>query len=111
MGLLAEVQPLHRCNGHPTNYRHSAPVQGRALAALKDTLLEQAGISDRGRRYPSSRPLFSAFAVFEQKSDVTRKSEIASVIKMRYQTAGGDNLRLFVPFANPYVNHGTRLLP
>jgi hypothetical protein len=47
--------------------------------------------------------LFSAFAVFERKNDIHAKAEIASVVKTRYRSGGGDVLRLFFPFANPVV--------
>jgi hypothetical protein len=46
---------------------------------------------------------FSAFAVFERKNDIHAKAEIASVVKTQYRTRGGDDLRLFFPFAHPYV--------
>jgi hypothetical protein len=47
--------------------------------------------------------LFSSFAVFERKNVIHAKAEIASVVKARYQSRGGDVLRLFFPFASPYV--------
>ena len=47
--------------------------------------------------------LFSSFAVFERKNDIRAKAEIASVVKTRYRTDGGDDLTLFFPFASPYV--------
>ena len=46
---------------------------------------------------------FSAFAVFEQKNVIHAKTEIASVVKTQYQGGAGNALRLFFPFASPYV--------
>ena len=45
---------------------------------------------------------FSTFAVFERKNVIHAKAEIASVVRTRYRNRGGDTLRLFFPFANPY---------
>jgi hypothetical protein len=46
---------------------------------------------------------FSAFAVFERKNVIHAKAEIASVVSTQYRNRGGDTLRLFFPFASPYV--------
>jgi hypothetical protein len=46
---------------------------------------------------------FSAFAVFERKNDLRAVVGIASVVETRYKSRGGNALRLFFPFANPYV--------
>jgi hypothetical protein len=46
---------------------------------------------------------FSAFAVFERKNVIHAKAEIASVVNTRYRNSGGDSLKLFFPFASPYV--------
>ena len=46
---------------------------------------------------------FSTFGVFERKNVIHAKAEIASVVRTRYRNRGGDTLRLFFPFANPYV--------
>jgi hypothetical protein len=45
----------------------------------------------------------SAFRVFEQKSVIHAKGEIAQVVQARYQHAAGDTRRLFFPFASPYM--------
>jgi len=45
----------------------------------------------------------SAFRVFEQKSVIHAKGEIAQVVQARYQNAAGDTRRLFFPFASPYM--------
>jgi hypothetical protein len=47
--------------------------------------------------------LVSAFAVFERKNIIHAKAEIASTVKTRYWDGAGKDLRLFFPFANPYV--------
>jgi hypothetical protein len=46
---------------------------------------------------------FSAFAVFERKNDIRAKAAIASVVKTQYRSGTGNVLRLFFPFASPYV--------
>jgi hypothetical protein len=46
--------------------------------------------------------LVSAYAVFERKNVIHGKAEIASVVETRYRNVGND-LRLFFPFASPYV--------
>jgi hypothetical protein len=43
----------------------------------------------------------SAFRVFEQKSAIHAKGEIAQVVQARYQNAAGNVRRLFFPFASP----------
>ena len=45
----------------------------------------------------------SAFTVFERKNDIRAKVEIASVVEARYRSGAGNALRLFFPFAIPYV--------
>jgi hypothetical protein len=45
----------------------------------------------------------SAFRVFESKSVIHAKGEIAQVVLARYQNAAGDIRRLFFPFASPYI--------
>jgi hypothetical protein len=45
----------------------------------------------------------SALAVFERKNVIQAKVELARVIQTRYWNAGGNALRLFFPFATPYV--------
>jgi hypothetical protein len=45
----------------------------------------------------------SAFRVFEQKSVIHAKGEIAQVVQARYQNAAGEIRRLFFPFASPYM--------
>jgi hypothetical protein len=45
----------------------------------------------------------SAFLVFDQKSVMHAKGEIAQVVQARYQNAAGDTRRLFFPFASPYL--------
>jgi hypothetical protein len=47
--------------------------------------------------------LVSAFAVFERKNDIHAKVEIASVVEMQYRSGAENALRLFFPFAIPYV--------
>jgi hypothetical protein len=46
---------------------------------------------------------FSTGYVFGIKNDIHAKAEIASVVEERYQDHGGTLLRLFFPFARPYV--------
>jgi hypothetical protein len=46
---------------------------------------------------------FSTFAVFERKNDIHAKAEIASIVKTQYRSGAGNGLRLFFPFASPYV--------
>jgi hypothetical protein len=46
---------------------------------------------------------FSAFAVFERKNDIHAKAKIASFVETRYRSGAGNVLRLFFPFASPYV--------
>jgi len=43
------------------------------------------------------------FFVFSQKNVIHGKSEIARVIEARYRSYAGSALRLFFPFASPYV--------
>jgi hypothetical protein len=45
----------------------------------------------------------SAFAVFERKNDIHAKVEIAAVVETQYRSDTGNALRLFFPFATPYV--------
>ena len=45
----------------------------------------------------------SALAVFERKNVIQAKVEIAQVIQTQYWNDGGNALRLFFPFATPYV--------
>jgi hypothetical protein len=45
----------------------------------------------------------SAYAVFERKNIIHAKAEIASVVETRYRSGAGNTLRLFFPFASPYV--------
>ena len=45
----------------------------------------------------------SALAVFERKNVIQAKIEIARVIQTQYSNDGGNALRLFFPFATPYV--------
>ena len=45
----------------------------------------------------------SALAVFERKNVIQAKVEIARVIQTQYWNDGGTALRLFFPFATPYV--------
>jgi hypothetical protein len=45
----------------------------------------------------------SALRVFEQKSVVHAKDELAQVVLARYQNAPGNIRRLFFPFASPYM--------
>jgi hypothetical protein len=45
----------------------------------------------------------SAFALFERKNVIHAKAEIASVVEAQYESHAGNALRLFFPFANPYV--------
>jgi hypothetical protein len=47
--------------------------------------------------------LVSAFAVFERKSVIHAKAEIASVVETQYRHHTGNDLRLFFPFAGGYV--------
>jgi hypothetical protein len=47
--------------------------------------------------------LVSSYAVFERKNVIHGKAEIASVVEARYRNGGGHSLRLFFPFASPYV--------
>jgi hypothetical protein len=47
--------------------------------------------------------LVSAYAVFERKNVIYAKAEIASAVEARYRNHPGNDLRLFFPFANPYV--------
>ena len=46
---------------------------------------------------------FSSFVAFERKNVIQAKVEVASVVKTRYRENSGDALRLFFPFADPYV--------
>jgi hypothetical protein len=46
---------------------------------------------------------FSTIAAFERKNAIHAKVEIASVVETRYRSGGGNALRLFFPFSNPYV--------
>ena len=46
---------------------------------------------------------FSTFAVFERKNGIHAKVEIARLVKTQYQNRAGNPVRLFFPFANPYV--------
>jgi len=45
----------------------------------------------------------STIAAFERKNAIHAKVEIASVVETRYRSGGGNALRLFFPFSNPYV--------
>ena len=45
----------------------------------------------------------SALYIFERKNIIQAKVEIAQVIQTRYRNDGGNALRLFFPFATPYV--------
>jgi hypothetical protein len=45
----------------------------------------------------------SALAVFERKNVIQAKVEVARVIQRQYWNDGGNALRLFFPFATPYV--------
>jgi hypothetical protein len=45
----------------------------------------------------------SALAVFERKNVIRAKVEVARVIQTQYWNDGGNALRLFFPFATPYV--------
>jgi hypothetical protein len=47
--------------------------------------------------------LVSSYAVFERKNVIHGKAEIASAVEARYRNNAGNDLRLFFPFANPYV--------
>jgi hypothetical protein len=47
--------------------------------------------------------LVSAYAVFERKNVIHGKAEIASAVEARYRNNAGNDLRLFFPFATPYV--------
>jgi hypothetical protein len=47
--------------------------------------------------------LVSAYGVFERKNVIRAKVEIASVVETRYRNNEGNSLRLFFPFAAPYV--------
>ena len=60
-----------------------------ALALLLAVVLEDVSLS--------------AFRVFEEKSVMHAKDEIAQVVLARYQNAAGDLPRLFFPFANRYI--------
>jgi hypothetical protein len=45
----------------------------------------------------------SSFSVFEKKNAIHAKVQLASVIEAQYRTRSEKPLRLFFPFANPYV--------
>ena len=45
----------------------------------------------------------SALAVFERKNGIHAKVQIAQVVGRQYRSHAGNPLRLFFPFANPYV--------
>jgi hypothetical protein len=48
--------------------------------------------------------LLSAVVTFERKNNIHAKLEIARVVQEQYRVRGGDKpLRLFFPYANPYV--------
>jgi len=47
--------------------------------------------------------LVSAYTVFERKNVIHAKTEIASVVETRYRNNEGNALRLFFPFAVPYM--------
>jgi hypothetical protein len=47
--------------------------------------------------------LVSAYTVFDRKNVIHAKTEIASVVETRYRNNEGNALRLFFPFAVPYV--------
>jgi hypothetical protein len=47
--------------------------------------------------------LVSTLVAFERKNAIHAKVEIASVVETRYRSGGGNALRLFFPFSNPYV--------
>jgi hypothetical protein len=47
--------------------------------------------------------LVSAYTVFERKNIIRGKVEIASLVQGQFQRSSGNVLRLFFPFANPYV--------
>jgi hypothetical protein len=49
------------------------------------------------------RLFFTAFALFERKNGIHAEVAIARVVKTQYQSRAGNPLRLFFPFANPYV--------
>jgi hypothetical protein len=78
---------------------------GRFAALLWETLLlwRKLAVSMLACTILLQDVLFSSFAVFERKNDIRAKAEIASVVKTRYRNDGGDDLRLFFPFASPYV--------
>jgi hypothetical protein len=60
-----------------------------ALALLLAVLLQDVALS--------------AFRVFEQKSVIHAKGEVAQVVQAQYQNAAGDIGRLFFPFASSYM--------
>jgi hypothetical protein len=45
----------------------------------------------------------SAFRVFEQKSVIHAKGQLAQIVQTQYQNAAGNIRRLFFPFASPYM--------
>jgi hypothetical protein len=45
----------------------------------------------------------SALAVFDRKNVIRGKAEIASVVETQYRSGAENHLRLFFPFATPYV--------
>jgi hypothetical protein len=45
----------------------------------------------------------STFAAFERKNDIAAKVKVASVLKTRHESEPSKVLRLFFPFASPYV--------
>jgi hypothetical protein len=47
--------------------------------------------------------VFSAFSVFERKNGIYAKVEIARVVEAQSRGRAGDAVRLFFPFAKPYV--------
>jgi hypothetical protein len=47
--------------------------------------------------------LVSAYAIFERKNVIHAKVEIASVVETQYRNNEGNAIRLFFPFAAPYV--------
>jgi hypothetical protein len=47
--------------------------------------------------------LYSGLWMFDRKNVIHAKSEIASVVVKRYRSGVGDTLRLYFPFADPYI--------
>jgi hypothetical protein len=69
----------------------------------KDALVEKAIVSILTVAVLLQDVCFSAFAVFERKNDVHAEAEITSVVEAQYESHAGNALRLFFPFASPYV--------